>query len=105
MTTAILCSRERGCEHVELREPSLIDRIEQLLRRAKGRKFTLREIMAQLGLEAGNTGEPWQNVCRVAGELAKLQEFERISFKAPDAHWIEPPRRDPITGELVEVRP
>lgn len=92
MTTAILCSRGRGCERVELRPPALSSRIEQLLRRANGKRLSLRGIMAHLKLEAGHEGEPWQNVSRVAFELAKLEERDAISFKAPDAHWIDPPR-------------
>jgi hypothetical protein len=98
MTQMMVCSRGRGCQPVTLPEPPLAFRIEQLLHRAGGKRLTLRQICAHLKLEAGHEREAWQNVCRVAFELAKLEERHTISFAAPDAHWIDPPRVDETTG-------
>jgi hypothetical protein len=101
MTTAILCSRGRGCEHVEMREPPLARRVVELLQRARGAKLPLRGIAERLRLECSHEGEGWQNVCRLAHELAKLAEFHLISSDGKDAHWIEPPRVAPATGERI----
>jgi hypothetical protein len=94
MTTAIVCSRGRGCERVELRELPVTTRIVPLLGRARGAKLSLRGIAERLGLACGHDGEPWQNVCRLAHALAKLAEFEKISHAVPDQYWIAPPREE-----------
>jgi hypothetical protein len=69
----------------------LSKRITDLLKGLHGRRASLKEICTHLGMPTGNTGEPWQNVCRVSYELAKLIEYEKIRFAPPDFHWIDPP--------------
>jgi hypothetical protein len=96
--TMIACSRGRGCQTVKLPDAPLAYRIEQLLIRAHGGRFSASEICERLGLETGRSGEGWQNLARMCRELAMLEERHTISMALPNAkrpecvYWIDPPK-------------
>lgn len=68
--------------------------ITELLRLGRGKRFSSEQIAERLGLQTGNTGQGWHNAASLAFELAKLCEFQKISYaSSPDfTYWIEPPR-------------
>jgi hypothetical protein len=76
---------------------SLRTSIVGVLTRARGAKMELRDIASRLGMDCGNEGEPWQNVCKIAEELGKMEAREEIRASYGDGkslHWIERVRDD-----------